>query len=154
MKTTKKIAIATAAALAMFGISAVANAAPLTVTVNSVANATTSAAPATVAVPATNVIDAGHTIAIAATADTGTAVTFAATGVKLVSALNTADAPKTVANFVELAAGMREWVNPNTGTKLPSCPCITIVGVWYVVSKYMLGVNFGYKPNLVGVSGT
>jgi len=26
-------------------------------------------------------------------------------------------APKTVANFVELAAGMREWVNPNTGTK-------------------------------------
>ena len=27
------------------------------------------------------------------------------------------DAPKTVANFVELAAGMREWVNPNTGEK-------------------------------------
>ena len=26
-------------------------------------------------------------------------------------------APKTVANFVELAAGMREWINPNTGTK-------------------------------------
>lgn len=26
-------------------------------------------------------------------------------------------APKTVKNFVELAAGMREWVNPNTGTK-------------------------------------
>ena len=26
-------------------------------------------------------------------------------------------APKTVANFVELAAGMREWVNPNTGEK-------------------------------------
>jgi len=26
-------------------------------------------------------------------------------------------APKTVANFVELAAGVREWVNPKTGTK-------------------------------------
>jgi peptidyl-prolyl cis-trans isomerase A (cyclophilin A) len=26
-------------------------------------------------------------------------------------------APKTVKNFVELAAGMHEWVNPNTGTK-------------------------------------
>ena len=26
-------------------------------------------------------------------------------------------APKTVRNFVELAAGMREWVNPNTGEK-------------------------------------
>ena len=26
-------------------------------------------------------------------------------------------APKTVKNFVELASGMREWVNPNTGTK-------------------------------------
>jgi peptidyl-prolyl cis-trans isomerase A (cyclophilin A) len=25
--------------------------------------------------------------------------------------------PKTVKNFVELATGMREWVNPNTGTK-------------------------------------
>ena len=26
-------------------------------------------------------------------------------------------APKTVANFVELATGAREWVNPNTGEK-------------------------------------
>ena len=26
-------------------------------------------------------------------------------------------APKTVANFVELATGAREWVDPNTGTK-------------------------------------
>ena len=26
-------------------------------------------------------------------------------------------APKTVKNFVELASGMREWVNPNTGEK-------------------------------------
>ena len=76
MNTKKKIAFATAAALAMFGISAVANAAPLTVTVNSVANATTSAAPQSVAVPSTNVIDAGHTVAITATADTGTLFSF------------------------------------------------------------------------------
>ena len=109
MKTTKKIAIATAAALAMFGISAVANAAPLTVTVNTVANATTSAAPVTVSVPATNVIDAGHSVAIAATADTGTAVTFSGSGVSLVTALNAVGAPVGVASglasFTTISAG-------------------------------------------------
>ena len=69
MKTTKKIAIATAAALAMFGISAVANAAPLTVTVNGVANVTTSAASATYGQSADA---AGY---IGGNATTGTAVT-------------------------------------------------------------------------------
>ena len=51
MNTRKKIAIVTAAALTILGISTVANAAPLTVTVNSVANSTTSAAPQLVALP-------------------------------------------------------------------------------------------------------
>jgi hypothetical protein len=101
MNTKKKIAFATAAALAMFGISAVASAAPLTVTVNSVANVTTSAAPQSVAVPSTNVIDAGHTVAITATADTGTVVAFTGSStVKLVSALNSALTPVTIANGV------------------------------------------------------
>jgi hypothetical protein len=96
MNIKKKIALATAAALATFGISA-ASAAPLSVSVNSVPNVTTSAAPSTVLVPSTNVIDAGHTVSISATADNGTSVTFTASPtVKLVSALNTVDAPKTV----------------------------------------------------------
>ena len=100
MKTNKKIAFATAAALAMFGISAVANAAPLTVTVNSVANTTTSVAPQAVAVPSTNIIDAGHTVAITATADTGTVVSFTGSStVKLVSSLSGLT-PVTIANGV------------------------------------------------------
>ena len=101
MKNNKKIAFATAAALALFGISTVAHATPLAVTVNSVANVTTSAAPQSVAVPSTNVIDAGHTVAITATADTGTVVSFTGSStVKLVSALNAALTPVTTANGV------------------------------------------------------
>jgi len=96
MNKRKRIALATAAALAMLGISTVANAAPLTVTVNSVANSTTSAAPQSVSVPSTNVIDAGHSVALTATIDTGTVVSFTASStVKLVTLLNTVDAPKT-----------------------------------------------------------
>jgi hypothetical protein len=93
----KKLSILVAALVATTSIVATsANAAPLAVTVGGVANVTTSAAPVSVAVPSTNVIDAGHSVAIAATADANTVVTFTASGkVKLVSALNTADAPKT-----------------------------------------------------------
>lgn len=98
MKTKKKIAFATAAALAMFGVSTVAHATPLAVTVNSVVNSTTSAAPQSVAVPSTNIIDSLHTVAISATADTGTVVSFTGSStVKLVSALN-GIVPVTTAN--------------------------------------------------------
>jgi hypothetical protein len=93
MKVTKKIALATAAALAIVGVSTVAHATPLAVTVAGVANTTTSAAPKTVAVPVSNVIDSSNTVALAATADTGTVVNYVASGVKLVSALNTTLAP-------------------------------------------------------------
>ena len=41
-------------------------------------------------------IDSSNTVALAATADTGTVVNFVASGVKLVSTLNTTDAPKNV----------------------------------------------------------
>jgi hypothetical protein len=93
----KKLSILVAALVATTSIVATsANAAPLAVTVGGVANVTTTSAPASVAVPSTNVIDAGHSVAIAATADANTVVTFTTSGkVKLVSALNTADAPKT-----------------------------------------------------------
>ncbi len=100
MKSFKKIAMVTAAALTstMF-IATSSSAAPLAVTVAGNANVTTSAAPQTVAVPSTNVIDAARSVAIAATADNGTTVSFAASStVKLVSALNTVDAPKTIAS--------------------------------------------------------
>jgi hypothetical protein len=93
MKVTKKIAIATAAALAIVSVSTVAHATPLAVTVAGLTNTTTSAAPKTVTVPSSNVIDSSNTIALGATADTGTVVTFNASGVKLVSALNTTLAP-------------------------------------------------------------
>jgi hypothetical protein len=69
----------------------------LAVTVASVANTTTSAAPQVVSVPSTNVIDALHTVAISATADTGTSVTFTASStVKLVAVLNTVATPVSV----------------------------------------------------------
>ena len=74
MKVTKKIAIATAAALAIVGVSTVAHATPLAVTVAGVANTTTTAAPKTVAVPVSNVIDSSNTVALAATADTATVI--------------------------------------------------------------------------------
>lgn len=105
MNSYKKIAVITAAALSLVGLSTPANAAPLAVNVGLVANSTTAVAPATVAVPSLNVIDAGHSVAITATADTGTVVTFSASPtVKLVSALNTVDAPKTVASGTPVLA--------------------------------------------------
>jgi hypothetical protein len=74
---------------------------PFSVLVSANANTTTSVAPRTVAVPTSNVIDAGHSVAISATADTSTVVTFTASPtVKLVSALSTELAPKTVSSGV------------------------------------------------------
>jgi hypothetical protein len=102
MNSFKKIAIATAAALAFASFSvAPSSAAPLAVTVATVNNATTSVAPATVAVPAANQITSGTSVALAATADTATVVSFVASDtIKLVTALHTTDSPKTIASGV------------------------------------------------------
>ena len=102
MHSFKKIALGVVAAMTLGTIVATpASAAPLAVTVSSVANTTTLALPATVAVPSTNTISAGYTLPIAATADTGTVVTFTASStVKLVTVLSTVDLPKTVASGV------------------------------------------------------
>lgn len=95
----KKIAILASAVIGFASIvTTSAQAAPLAVTVAGVANATTAASPATVAVPETNTIVAGNSVAVAATADANTSVSFAANGVKFVTALATVDAPKTVAS--------------------------------------------------------
>jgi hypothetical protein len=106
MNSFKKIAVITAAALSLVGLAVPAQAAPLAVNVGLVANATTALSPATVPVPALNVINAASTVAISATADSGTNVTFSASPtVKLVAALNTVDAPKTVTSGVSAYAG-------------------------------------------------
>ncbi|HUQ49188.1 MAG TPA: peptidylprolyl isomerase [Terriglobales bacterium] len=47
----------------------------------------------------------------------GTYATFDTSEGKIVCKLFEKEAPKTVANFVELAEGKREWTHPNTGTK-------------------------------------
>jgi peptidyl-prolyl cis-trans isomerase A (cyclophilin A) len=47
----------------------------------------------------------------------GTYVVFNTSEGKIVCSLFEKDAPKTVANFIELAEGSREWTHPSTGAK-------------------------------------
>ena len=95
MSSFKKIAFMSAAALMLSSIvTSVANAAPLSVTVNGVTNATSSASPATANVPADNTVDAGDVVTISASADTGTTVAFtASSAVKLVTSLSNSAIP-------------------------------------------------------------
>jgi hypothetical protein len=92
MNSFKKTAIVIAAALTSTAlVIAPASAAPLAVTVAGSANTTTTLAPATANVPADNKVDSADAVALVATADTGTVVTFASTGgVRLVLALDNA----------------------------------------------------------------
>ena len=151
MNTKKKIAFATAAALAMFGVSTVAHATPLAVTVNSVANATTSAAPQLVSVPSNNVIDSDHSSVISVTVDTGTVVNLSASAtVKLVPYLNAATAPVVVGN------GVSSISSTSNGTALivyayttsATLGYVTITNGSYSTIVYIKGVagsvyNFG-----------
>ena len=142
MKINKKIIIATAAALAIFGMSSVANASPLVVTVASVANVTTTTAPKLVAVPSSNVIDASHTVALSATVDTGTVVTFTGNGVKLVSALSTLVAPVNSASGVASVSVTSTGVTINeyvysTSTTVGS---VTVTNGSYSTIVYVQGV--------------
>jgi hypothetical protein len=144
MNSFKKISIATAAALAIMGVSVTsAVAAPLAVTVATVTNATTSAAPATIAVPSTNIIDAAHAVAIAATADTGTIITFTASStVKLVAALNTTDAPKNVTSGVAglTATSTGASVTVYAYTTSTEVGSVTIVNGAYSTIVYVKGI--------------
>jgi peptidyl-prolyl cis-trans isomerase A (cyclophilin A) len=54
----------------------------------------------------------------------GLYATFDTTEGTIVCRLFEKDAPKTVANFVELAEGKREWTHPNTRKKTTE-PCST-----------------------------
>jgi peptidyl-prolyl cis-trans isomerase A (cyclophilin A) len=49
--------------------------------------------------------------------ETGTYAVFNTSEGKIVCKLFEKEAPKTVANFIELAEGSREWTHPNTGKK-------------------------------------
>jgi uncharacterized small protein (DUF1192 family) len=92
MNSFKKVSLIIAAALTSTAlVVAPSSAAPLAVTVAGSANATTATAPATANVPADNKVDSADAVALVATADTGTVVSFAsAGGVKLVLALDNA----------------------------------------------------------------
>ena len=142
MNIKKKIVFATAAALAIAGISTAAQAAPLSVTVNAITNTTTSAAPATVLVPSTNVIDAGHSLAITATADNGTTVSFSANGVRLVSALSTVDAPKTTASGISSIAGTSTGapITVYVYTTTTAVGSVTITNGAYSTIVYVSGI--------------
>lgn len=100
MNSFKKLSIVTAAALAIISVSVVpSSATPLAVTVATAVNATTSAAPSTVAVPSANQITSGTSVALAATAETGTVVSFVASDtIRIVTSLHTANAPRTIAS--------------------------------------------------------
>ena len=92
MNSFKKVSLIIAAALTSTAlVVAPSSAAPLAVTVAGAANTTTALAPATANVPADNKVDSADAVALVATADTGTVVTFASTGgVRLVLALDNA----------------------------------------------------------------
>jgi hypothetical protein len=144
MNSFKKISIATAAALAIVGLSvAPSSAAPLTVAVASVTNATTATAPATVAVPSANQITSGTSVALAATADTGTTVSFTASStVKLVAALHTSNAPVSVASGVStltLAGAGTTAVTVYAYTTTTAVGSVTIVNGSYSTIVYIKG---------------
>lgn len=143
MNSFKKIAFVIAAALTSTMVLAPSsNAAPLAVTVASAPNTTTAAVPYSVSVPSTNVIDAGHSVALAATADTGTSVSFVASAaVKLVTALNTVDAPKNVtsgiSSFSTLSAGSALTVYAYTTSS--TIGSVTITNGAYSTIVYIKG---------------
>jgi len=107
-----------------------------------VANATTSAAPQTVAVPTSNVIDGSDTVAITATVDTATAVSFVASGVRLVSALATPTIPVTTASGVGAISA--------TSTGLP----ITVYAYTTSTNTGSITITNGAYSTIVYIKGT
>lgn len=143
MKSFKKIATAVVAAMTVATmVVAPANAAALVVNVNGSANTTTSLTPATVAVPSTNVIDAGHTVAITAIADTGTVVNFSGSGVSLVPGLSS------VGLTVTVNSGLSAITSTSTGVAITVYAFTTSTNVGTVTIT-----NGGYST-VVFIKGT
>ena len=115
MNSFKKVSLIIAAALTSTAlVIAPSSAAPLAVTVAGSANATTATAPATANVPADNKVDSADAVALAATADTGTAVSFVSTGgVKIVLALDNAPTAPVLAS-----AGTTSYSATSQGTAI------------------------------------
>lgn len=143
MNSFKKISLVIAAALTGTVLATSASAAPLAVTVAGSANTTSSTAPASVTVPADNSVDSADAVAIAATADTGTVVTFTASStVKLVTALTSGST--TVAS----TAGTASYSATSTGSAVTVYAYTTSTATGSVV------ITNGSYSTIVYVKGT
>jgi hypothetical protein len=155
MNSFKKVSLIIAAALTSTAlVVAPSSAAPLAVTVAGSANATTATAPATANVPADNKVDSADAVALVATADTGTVVSFVSTGgVKLVLALDNAPTAPVLAS-----AGTTSYSTTSQGnaitvyafTTLTNTGSVTITNGAYSTIVYVKG-NAGAAYN-VGIS--
>ena len=155
MNSFKKVSLIIAAALTSTAlVVAPSSAAPLAVTVAGSANATTATAPATANVPADNKVDSADAVALVATADTGTAVSFvSAGGVKIVLALDNAPTAPVLAS-----AGTTSYSATSQGTAITvyafttstNTGSVTITNGAYSTIVYVKG-NAGSAYN-VGLS--
>jgi hypothetical protein len=155
MNSFKKVSLIIAAALTSTAlVVAPSSAAPLAVTVAGAANTTTAIAPATANVPADNKVDAADAVALVATADTGTVVSFASTGgVRLVLALDNAPTAPVLAS-----AGTTSYSATSQGTAITvyafttstNTGSVTITNGAYSTIVYVKG-NAGAAYN-VGIS--
>jgi uncharacterized small protein (DUF1192 family) len=155
MNSFKKVSLIIAAALTSTAlVVAPSSAAPLAVTVAGSANATTATAPATANVPADNKVDSADAVALVATADTGTVVSFVSTGgVKIVLALDNAPTAPVLAS-----AGTTSYSTTSQGnaitvyafTTLTNTGSVTITNGAYSTIVYVKG-NAGAAYN-VGIS--
>ena len=155
MNSFKKISLIIAAAMTSTALAiAPSSAAPLAVTVAGSANATTAAAPATANVPADNKVDSADAVALVATADTGTVVSFvSAGGVKIVLALDNAPTAPVLAS-----AGTTSYSTTSQGSAITvyafttstATGSVTITNGAYSTIVYVKG-NAGSAYN-VGLS--
>jgi hypothetical protein len=155
MNSFKKISLIIAAAMTSTALTiAPSSAAPLAVTVAGSANATTATAPATANVPADNKVDAADAVALVATADTGTAVSFVSTGgVKIVLALDNAPTAPVLASAGTTSYSTTSQGNAITAyafTTSTNTGSVTITNGAYSTIVYVKG-NAGAAYN-VGIS--
>jgi hypothetical protein len=145
MNSFKKVSLIIAAALTSTAlVVAPSSAAPLAVTVAGSANATTALAPATANVPADNKVDSADAVALVATADTGTVVSFVSTGgVKLVLALDNAPTAPVLAS-----AGTTSYSATSQGS------AITVYAFTTSTNTGSVTITNGAYSTIVYVKGT
>jgi hypothetical protein len=150
MKSIKKLVMASAVALGLGVFSALpASAADMSLSVKvgaavASSNATTALVPAAVTVPADNTIDEADTVRLVATVDTGTSVSFVATGaIKLVAALDNPAAVRVRstdgASSVAIATGTGNTVTVYAYTTSVAAGTITVSNGGVTNTIYMKG---------------